>query len=91
MCFIKQSVLMKSSSSDIDLRRIFPDNYTVGTQEYYREKTKDRLPSHMYEIQELQALESDPDKVRLKLSQIRGEYMNQYSRIIASLENDIPK
>jgi len=82
---------MKSSSSDIDLRRIFPDNHTVGTQEYYREKTKDRLPSHIYEIQELQALESDPDVVRLKLSQIRREYMSQYSRIIASLENDIPK
>ncbi len=49
------------SNSEIDFKRLLPDNYTVGTQDFYREKTKDRLPNHIYELQELQALENDPE------------------------------
>ncbi len=79
------------SSSKIDFKRLLPDNYTVGTQDFYHEKTKDRLPNHIYEIQELQALENDPVIVEQKLKELKEEYINQYEQIIKSFENDVPK
>ena len=80
-----------TSKSEIDFKRLLPDNYTVGTQDFYREKTKDRLPNHIYEIQELQALENDPAIAQQKLNQLKEEYINQYEQIIKSFENDVPK
>ena len=60
MSFIKNSIFMKSSS-EIDFKRLLPDNYTGGTHDFYREKTNDRLSSHIYELQEQQTLENDPE------------------------------
>ncbi len=88
MSFIKNSVLGKSqnNSNGIDMRRFLTDNYYVGTEDYYREKTGDKLPDHIYPLLELQARETDEKVIEETVNDLKERYLGVFKIIMEDLE-----
>ncbi len=87
MSFIKNSILGKSQNNGngIDMRRFLTDNYYVGTEDYYREKTNDKLPDHIYPLLELQARETDEHVIEETVNDLKERYLGVFKIIMDDL------
>ena len=89
------------SKKPIDKEIIFrylPDNYTIGTEEYYRNKFGDKFPDEVYKYLEVKSreeyTEEDVKFVVDKINEARKHYEKQLlrefeERLLENLEEDI--
>ncbi len=77
---------INDSSDKLDMKRFLTDNYYVGTEDYYREKTGDKLPEHIYSLLELQARETDDKYIEETLNDLKLRYLNVFRTIMKDLE-----
>ncbi len=83
MSFIKNSILGKSQgNNNIDMKRFLTDNYYVGTEDYYRDKTGDKLPEHIYPLLELQARETDEQVIEETVKDLKERYLGVFKIIM---------
>ncbi len=84
MSFIKNSILGKSqgSGNNIDMKRFLTDNYYVGTEDYYRDKTNNSLPDHIYPLLELQARETDEQVIEETVKDLKERYLGVFKIIM---------
>ncbi len=68
------------------MRRFLTDNYYVGTEDYYREKTNDKLPDHIYPLLELQARETDEKVIEETVNELKERYLGVFKIIMQDLE-----
>ncbi len=86
MSFIKNSILGKSQGSgNIDMKRFLTDNYYVGTEDYYRDKTNNSLPDHIYPLLELQARETDEQVIEETVKDLKERYLGVFKIIMDDL------
>ena len=66
----------------LSLYRFMPDNMTIGTEEYYRNKLGDKFPDELYRYLEVKARpEYDEHDEKRLLEQIK-EYRINYARLL---------
>ncbi len=83
MSFIKNSILGNSQGNNsIDMKRFLTDNYYVGTEDYYRDKTNNSLPEHIYPLFELQARETDEQVIEETVKDLKDRYMKVFQIIM---------
>ncbi len=86
MSFIKNSILGKSQgNNNIDMKRFLTDNYYVGTEDYYRDKTNNSLPDHIYPLLELQARETDEQVIEETVKDLKERYLGVFKIIMDDL------
>ncbi len=83
MSFIKNSILGNSQGNNsIDMKRFLTDNYYVGTEDYYRDKTNNSWPEHIYPLLELQARETDEQVIEETVKDLKDRYMKVFQIIM---------
>jgi len=75
MSFIKPKVQEKNS-----LYRFMSDTHTVGTEEYYRNKFRDKFPDELYKYFEVKARPEYDEKDEKNLIEEINEYRLNYEK-----------
>jgi hypothetical protein len=75
MSFIKPKVQEKNS-----LYRFMSDTHTVGTEEYYRNKFRDKFPDELYKYFEVKARPEYDEKDEKNLIEQINEYRLNYEK-----------
>ena len=74
------SFIKPRSQEKIDLYKFMPDNFTVGTEEYYKKKFGDKFPDELYKYFEVKARPEYDEKDEKNLIEQINEYRLNYEK-----------
>ena len=92
------SFIIKKPVDNTNIFRFLPDNHTIGTEEYYRNKFGDKFPDEVYKYLEVTTREEYTDAdikyVIEQINEAKKNYEKQLlmefeERLLENLEEDI--
>jgi predicted house-cleaning noncanonical NTP pyrophosphatase (MazG superfamily) len=92
------SFIIKKPIDNTNIFRFLPDNHTIGTEEYYRNKFGDKFPDEVYKYLEAKTREEYTDAdikyVIEQINEANKHYEKQLlmeleERLLENLEEDI--
>jgi hypothetical protein len=87
--------IVKKQIDKENIFRFLPDNYTVGTEEYYRNKFGDKFPDEIYKyLEAISRKEYTEEDIKFVVEQINEAKKNYENQLLSefeerSLENKI--
>ena len=81
------SFIIKKPVDNTNIFRFLPDNHTIGTEEYYRNKFGDKFPDEVYKYLEATTREEYTDEdIKYVIEQINEAKKNYEKQLLMELE-----
>ncbi len=77
-----------NNSDKIDMKKFMTDNEYYGSEQFYRDKTGDKLPEYIYPLLEAQARqEYTEEEMNKTMNILKEQYLNCFNTIMKDFED----
>ena len=81
------SFIIKKPVDNTNIFRFLPDNYTIGTEDFYRNKFGDKFPDEVYKYLEVTSREEYTEEdIKIVIEQINEAKKNYEKQLLMEFE-----